>query len=248
MITVNRVSKEYRTIHQKVQAVKDVTLTIEKGEIFGIIGLSGAGKSTLIRLINGLEGSDSGSIGVDDVIINELTESQLNGKRKEIGMIFQHFNLLSSRDVLENVMFPLEIDGMKRDAAKRKAIELLERVGLGDKVQARISQLSGGQKQRVAIARALVNQPKVLLCDEATSALDPKTTLEILALLKELRDQFGLTIMLITHQMEVIESICDKVAFMENGSINHIESLNKGTKENERLKIITDDFFKIKAS
>ncbi len=219
MIRFKNVSKCFSTDDHKVQALEHVNLDIERGDIFGVIGLSGAGKSTLIRVINGLEVIDQGSITVDDVKINGLTASELNEQRKSIGMIFQHFNLLSSRNVFGNVSLPLELIGTKKSERERRIIELLDLVGLNDKIHTPISQLSGGQKQRVAIARALATSPQVLLCDEATSALDPKTTKEVLKLIKTLQEQLKITVVLITHEMNVIKEICNKVAVIEAGHI-----------------------------
>lgn len=227
MIVLENINKIYPN---GLHAVKDVNLKIKKGDIFGIIGLSGAGKSSLIRLINRLEEPTSGKILINDKNILELSKDELLERRKKIGMIFQHFNLLSSRTVEENVAFSLEIAKWdKKDIGKRVA-ELLEIVGLEDKAKYYPSQLSGGQKQRVSIARALANNPDILLSDEATSALDPKTTKSILELLKEIQQKFGLTVVMITHQMEVVKEICNKVAIMsegkivEEGSVHHIFS------------------------
>ncbi|WP_418965992.1 methionine ABC transporter ATP-binding protein [Cetobacterium sp.] len=216
MITLERVNKVYsNTFH----AVKDISLDIKKGEIFGIIGLSGAGKSSLIRLFNGLEPVTSGKIEIEGVDISELPKRELLNKRKKIGMIFQHFNLLKSRTVKENIAFPLEIDGWKKSDIEKRVRELLGLVELEDKGDFYPAQLSGGQKQRVAIARALANNPKILLSDEATSALDPKTTKSILKLIKDIQKKMDLTVVLITHQMEVIREICDRVAVMSKGEI-----------------------------
>lgn len=219
MIKIENLNKTYETKHGQITALKNINLEIPKGEIFGIIGLSGAGKSTLIRTINRLEDPTSGSIFIDDVDITKLTSTELRRLRKEVGMIFQHFNLMSSKTVYKNVSFPLEIAGMKKEKIKSRVLELLELVGLSEKANSHPSELSGGQKQRVAIARALANNPKVLLCDEATSALDPKTTKSILNLLKDIQEKFHLTIVLITHQMEVIREICERVAIIESGEI-----------------------------
>lgn len=216
MIKLENVNKIY---NNKFQAVKDVSLNIEKGEIFGIIGLSGAGKSSLIRLFNGLESLNSGKIEIEGVDISKLPKKDLLIKRKKIGMIFQHFNLLKSRTVKENIAFPLEIDGWSKNKIIERVDELLKLVELEDKGEVYPSQLSGGQKQRVAIARALANNPKILLSDEATSALDPKTTKSILKLIKDIQSKMDLTVVLITHQMEVIREICDKVAVMSKGEI-----------------------------
>lgn len=219
MIKIESLNKIYKTKAGTIDALKDINLEIPSGEIFGIIGLSGAGKSTLIRTINRLEDPSSGSINIDDVDVTGLNSRDLRTLRKEIGMIFQHFNLLSSKNVFKNIAFPLEVSGMKRESIDARVHELLALVELSDKAESFPSELSGGQKQRVAIARALANNPKVLLCDEATSALDPKTTKSILALLKDIQMKFGLTIVLITHQMEVIREICERVAIIEGGKI-----------------------------
>lgn len=216
MIILENVNKIYSN---GFCAVKDVSLNIQKGEIFGIIGLSGAGKSSLIRLFNGLESLNSGSIKIEGIDIVKLSKKDLLEKRKKIGMIFQHFNLLKSRNVKENIAFTLEIAGWKKSDIKNRVNELLDLVELQDKGDFYPSQLSGGQKQRVAIARALANNPKILLSDEATSALDPKTTKSILALIKDIQKKMDLTVILITHQMEVIREICDKVAVMSEGEI-----------------------------
>ncbi len=202
-----------------MQAVDNVSLQIDKGEIFGVIGYSGAGKSTFVRLINRLEEPTEGSITIHDQDITNMPQHLLRTKRQKIGMIFQHFNLLWSRTVLENISFPLEIAGISRKERKEKALELVELVGLTGKEDAYPSQLSGGQKQRVGIARALANDPEVLLCDEATSALDPETTDDILDLLVSINKKLGLTIILITHEMHVIQKICHRVAVMENGKV-----------------------------
>ncbi|MBR8700622.1 Methionine import ATP-binding protein MetN [Fusobacterium sp. DD29] len=216
MIQIRKVNKVYPNGYH---AVKDVSLTIEKGDIFGIIGLSGAGKSSLIRLINRLEEPTSGEIVIDGVEITSLGKSELLERRKKMGMIFQHFNLLSSRTVGENVAFSLEIAGWKKKDIGSRVKELLKVVELEEKIDFYPSQLSGGQKQRVAIARALANNPDILLSDEATSALDPKTTKSILDLIKNIQKKFGLTVIMITHQMEVIRDICNKVAVMSDGKV-----------------------------
>lgn len=219
MIEIKNLSKKFTTGNNEIWAIKDVNLHIKKGEIFGIIGLSGAGKSTLIRCLNRLEEPTNGQIIIDGVDITSLNKVELRNIRKEIGMIFQHFNLLSQKTVFQNIAFPLELEKQDKQIIKTKVNKLLDFVELTDKKDAYPSELSGGQKQRVAIARALVNNPKILLSDEATSALDPQTTDSILKLLKRIRDEFGLTIVLITHQMEVVKDICDKVAIMENGEV-----------------------------
>ncbi len=244
MITLKNINKVYSN---GLHAVKNVNLKIEKGDIFGIIGLSGAGKSSLIRLINRLEEPTSGEIFINNENILALSKTELLNRRKKIGMIFQHFNLLSSKTVEENIAFSLEIANWnKKDIAKRVA-ELLEIVGLEDKAKYYPSQLSGGQKQRVSIARALANNPDILLSDEATSALDPKTTKSILALLKEIQAKFGLTVLMITHQMEVVKEICNKVAIMsegeivEVGGIHHILTEPKADITKELIAHIQDE-------
>jgi len=216
MIQLKYVNKIY---NNGFHAVKDVNLEIQRGDIFGIIGLSGAGKSSLIRMLNRLEEPSSGEIWIEGSNINSLSKMELLEKRKKIGMIFQHFNLLSSRTVAENVAFSLEIANWKKSEIQQRVKEVLDLVKLGDKADCYPSQLSGGQKQRVAIARALANNPEILLSDEATSALDPKTTKSILDLLREIQKKFSLTVVMITHQMEVVREICNKVAVMSNGSI-----------------------------
>ena len=202
-----------------VVALDDVSLTIEDGEIFGIIGLSGAGKSTLVRCINLLERPDAGEVLIDGVDLTGVTKKELLSVRRGIGMIFQHFNLLEQRTVIGNVIFPLEIAGVPRAKAKERAEKLLDIVGLSDRAYSYPSRLSGGQKQRVAIARALATEPKYLLCDEATSALDPNTTGAILALLRKVRRELGVTVVIITHEMEVIDSICNRVAVMDRSRV-----------------------------
>jgi D-methionine transport system ATP-binding protein len=219
LITLENVNKVYHTKSGNVTAVNNVNLQIDKGEIFGIIGYSGAGKSSLIRLLNGLEKPTSGSITVAESQIGSIGGAKLRKARLEISMIFQHFNLLWSRTVRENIAFPLEIAGIKKLERMRRVDELIKLVGLEGRENAYPSQLSGGQKQRVGIARALANNPKVLLCDEATSALDPQTTDSILDLLVDINKRLGLTIVLITHEMHVIRKICHRVAVMENGEV-----------------------------
>ncbi|CAD2073314.1 methionine ABC transporter ATP-binding protein [Phocicoccus pinnipedialis] len=227
MIDILKVSKIFETKSQKIEAVKDVSLTIDKGEIFGIIGYSGAGKSTLIRLLNGLELPTSGEIIIGDDSIGALSKKELRKKRQKVSMIFQHFNLLWSRTVKENIMMPLEIAGLKKEEREKRADELIDLVGLRGREHNYPSELSGGQKQRVGIARALSNRPEVLLCDEATSALDPETTEEVLNLLLEIRETLGLTIVLITHEMEVIRKICDRAAVMEDGRVVEVAPVLK---------------------
>ena len=226
MIEIVNLSKVYENNKTKIKALENINLKINKGEIFGIIGLSGAGKSTLIRTINRLEEPTSGNILIDGENIIKYNNKELRKSRKEIGMIFQHFNLLKSANVFDNIAYPLKICGFKKDYIQKRVYALLELVDLSDKANAYPSQLSGGQKQRVAIARALANNPKILLCDEATSALDPKTTKSILELLKDLQSKLKLTVVLITHQMEVVNQICDKVAVIEKGSIVDVGSVD----------------------
>jgi D-methionine transport system ATP-binding protein len=220
VIRFQEVSKVFQAGKGKeVRALDRVSLTIRRGDIFGIIGHSGAGKSTLLRMINGLEIPTSGSVTVDQRIISGLSNRELRNVRQKIGMIFQHFHLLWSRTVRENVAFPLEVAGVPKSEIKAKVDRLLERVGLAEKADVYPAQLSGGQKQRVGIARALANDPDILLCDEATSALDPETTAAILELLKEIHRETGITLVLITHEMSVVRAICNRMAVMENGRI-----------------------------
>ena len=219
MIRLEHITKTYVNAGKKFNAADDVSLEIGKGEIFGIIGFSGAGKSTLVRCINLLERPDSGKVLIDGKDITALRGAELRRQRKKIGMIFQHFNLFASRTVLQNVIFPIRYSGKSRAELKAKAMELLELVGIADKAGAYPSELSGGQKQRAAIARALASDPEILLCDEATSALDPQTTESILRLLKSLNAKLGITIVMITHQMNVVKEICTRTAVMENGKV-----------------------------
>ena len=219
MIELTHISKNFASGGRTVHAVQDVSLSIGKGEIFGIIGFSGAGKSTLVRCINLLERPTSGSVTVDGKEMTALSARELRQARKKIGMIFQHFNLMPSRTVFGNVAYPLRGSGLSRGQIADKVQRLLELVGIGDKAEAYPKQLSGGQKQRVAIARALANDPNVLLCDEATSALDPQTTKAILRLLKDLNEKLGITVVIITHEMAVVKEICDRVAVMEHGRV-----------------------------
>ena len=218
MITFENITKTYGG-KTHVQALKGISLTIHDGEIFGIIGKSGAGKSTLVRCINMLEKPTTGKVIIDDKELTAMSDSQLRAERKNIGMIFQHFNLLSSRTVFDNIAFPLELAGASKEVIRSKVDSLLELVGLTDRQFNYPSQLSGGQKQRVGIARALASDPKILLCDEATSALDPQTTKSILELLKDINKRLGITIVIITHEMAVIKEICDRVAVIEGGVI-----------------------------
>ena len=219
MIELTHISKNFASGGRTVHAVQDVSLSIGKGEIFGIIGFSGAGKSTLVRCINLLERPTSGSVTVDGKEMTALSARELRQARKKIGMIFQHFNLMPSRTVFGNVAYPLRGSGLSREQIADKVHRLLELVGIGDKAEAYPKQLSGGQKQRVAIARALANDPNVLLCDEATSALDAQTTKAILRLLKNLNEKLGITVVIITHEMAVVKEICDRVAVMEHGRV-----------------------------
>ncbi len=219
MIELRNVNKTFHSEGVTVEAVKNVNIKIEDGEIFGIIGYSGAGKSTLVRCINLLERPTSGEVLVDEVDLTSLSEKNLRNARKGIGMIFQQFNLFSSRTVFQNIEYPLKHSKLTKVEKKKRVEELLRLVELESKAKVYPSQLSGGQKQRVAIARALASNPKILLCDEATSALDPQTTLSILKLLKQLNKQLGITIIMITHEMQVIKEICDRVAVMENGKV-----------------------------
>jgi len=219
MIRLHNVSKTFGTGHRAVTALKNIDLHVPKGQIHGVIGLSGAGKSTLIRCVNLLERPSTGSVFVDDRELTGLSGAELNQARHRIGMIFQHFNLLTSRTVFNNVALPLELMGMKRDAITERVTPLLDLVGLSDKAHQYPAQLSGGQKQRVAIARALASRPRVLLCDEATSALDPQTTGSILELLQDINHKLGLTILLITHEMEVVKTICHRVSLISDGEL-----------------------------
>lgn len=245
MIQLKNVVKTFPAAgkNKEIIALKEVSLEIEKGDIFGIVGYSGAGKSTLLRLLNGLETPTSGTVLVDGKEISRLSERELRFARQKIGMIFQHFHLLWSRTVAENVAFPLEIAGVPKKQIKEKVKHLLEMVGLSERADAYPAQLSGGQKQRVGIARALANDPDVLLCDEATSALDPETTASILRLLKEIHQKLGLTLVLITHEMSVIRAICNKMAVMENGQIvetGPVSEIFKSPKHSLTKKFVQD--------
>ena len=219
IIQIKNVTKTFIGKDNQVEALKGISLDINKGDIYGIIGMSGAGKSTLVRCLSYLEKPTTGTVVVEDQDLSTLTEAELRKVRTGIAMIFQHFNLLMQRSVLDNVCFPMEIVGVKKQAARKRAMELLEIVGLKEKADAYPSQLSGGQKQRVAIARALANTPKILLCDEATSALDPTTTKEILKLLQDINKQYGITIVIITHEMAVVQEICSHVAIIDAGEL-----------------------------
>lgn len=215
MIEIKNVIKSFG----KTQVIKDVSISIKKGEIYGIIGHSGAGKSTLLRCINGLESYDGGSVNVMGKEVSSLNGSSLREFRKDLGMIFQNFNLMQRKNVFDNVALPLEVWGYNKDEINDKVLDLLKLVGLEDKKLSKPSELSGGQKQRVAIARALALNPKILLCDEATSALDPKITKDILVLLSKINKELGITIVIVTHQMEVIKEVCEKVALLDGGEI-----------------------------
>ena len=220
MIDLQHITQRYPTPEGGVfYALKDVSLHIEQGEIFGIIGRSGAGKSTLVRCINLLERPTEGSVVIDGTAMETLSPAALRERRRDITMIFQQFNLLMQRSCLKNICFPMELAGVKKEEAEKRAKELLEMVGLPDKANAYPAQLSGGQKQRIAIARALATNPKVLLCDEATSALDPNTTHAILTLIKDINKKLGITVVVITHQMSVIEEICTRVAILDSGAV-----------------------------
>ena len=219
MIEIKNVCRTFSTGGNSVEALKNVTLTVQDGDIYGIIGMSGAGKSTLIRCINMLERPDEGSVLLDGCDLSKLSEKELRRVRREITMVFQGFHLLMQKNCLKNVCFPLELSGVKKAEAEKRAMELLNMVGLQDKAYAYPSQLSGGQQQRVAIARALASKPKVLLCDEATSALDPTTTQSILQLIREINQTLGITVIVITHQMSVVENICKHVAILDGGEV-----------------------------
>ncbi len=219
MIEIKNLSKTFKTADSSLDALKNVSLTINDGDIYGIIGMSGAGKSTLVRCINMLERPTEGQILIDGVDMGSLSSKQLRDARRNITMIFQGFNLLMQRNCLKNICFPLELEGMKKEEAKKRALELLEIVGLPDKAKAYPAQLSGGQQQRIAIARALATNPKVLLCDEATSALDPNTTHSILNLIRDINKKLGITVIIITHQMSVVEETCNRVAILDNGTV-----------------------------
>lgn len=219
MIELKNISKTFQTADGTVEALKNVNLSIEDGDIYGIIGMSGAGKSTLVRCINMLERPTEGSVIINGVDIGKLGAAELRRERRKITMIFQGFNLLMQRTCIDNICFPLELAGVKKKEARKKAAELLETVGLPDKGGAYPAQLSGGQQQRIAIARALATEPEVLLCDEATSALDPKTTQSILDLIAEINERLGITVIVITHQMSVVEKICSKVAILDGGEV-----------------------------
>lgn len=227
IIRLDGLGKEFKGSQGTVRALEDINLEIVAGEIFGIIGLSGAGKSTLVRCMNFLEAPTEGEVYYDGAPLSKMSEKELRKVRQSMGMIFQQFNLLAQRNVLQNICFPLEIAGTPKEEAKSRARELLGLVGLKDRENAYPSQLSGGQKQRVAIARALATNPKVILCDEATSALDPNTTKAILQLLKEINKTLGVTVIVITHEMSVIEAICDRVAIIDQSRIAEMGNVTK---------------------
>ena len=222
IIEIRDLHKTFGTGQEQVAALDGVSISVDKGEIFGIIGLSGAGKSTLVRCINLLEKPDAGKVLFHGQDLMTMKEKQLRAQRKKISMIFQSFNLLDQRTSLDNICFPLELAGVSRSAARKRAMELLELVGLPDKAKAYPSQLSGGQKQRIAIARALASDPEVLLCDEATSALDPQTTRDVLRLIRDINDRLGITVSIITHDLSVIEEICGRVAILNHGKVAEI--------------------------
>ena len=241
IIKVENLTKTFTSKSGNVEAVRNVNFEVEKGDIFGIIGLSGAGKSTLVRCLNLLEKPTGVKVIVNGKDLTKLSEKELRKERQNIGMIFQHFNLLMQRNVLGNVCFPMEIAGIKKNEAKKRAYELLKIVGLEDKAAAYPAQLSGGQQQRVAIARVLANNPDILLCDEATSALDPQTTKSILELLKKINREEGITIVIITHSMSVVKEICNNVAVLENGvavEIEKTEELFKTPKTDIAKKLV----------
>ena len=245
-LEIRNLCKTFSAKNGSVEALKGVSLSIGKGEIFGVIGLSGAGKSTLVRCMNLLERPDSGDVLLNGESLLSLSNEQLRLRRQKIGMIFQHFNLLEQQTVLENVCFPLEIRGIPKKERREKALELLDKVGLADKAKAYPSQLSGGQKQRVAIARVLANEPDILLCDEATSALDPETTQTILKLLKTIRDSLGITIVVITHEMRVIQQVATRVAVLDGGVVQEegdVDALfaHPKTRAAKRLLLMADE-------
>ena len=243
-ILIQDVSKTFETKDGSVQALNHVSLSIETGDIYGIIGMSGAGKSTLVRCMNFLEVPSEGKVLIDGKSLSEFSPKELRKEREKIGMIFQHFNLLMQKNVLENVCVPLYIQGKKKAEARAKALELLEIVGLADRAKAYPAQLSGGQKQRVAIARALASDPQILLCDEATSALDPQTTSSILELLQDINQKFGITIVIITHQMSVVREICTHVAIMKDGEVKEqglVEEIFSHPKSQVAKELISKD-------
>lgn len=246
IIEVENLTKQFEAGNSKINALNNISLSVEEGEIFGVIGLSGAGKSTFVRCLNLLERPTSGTVLINGKNLQELSSGELRRERQQIGMIFQHFNLLMQRNVLDNVCFPMEIAGIKKREARKKALEYLKTVGLEDKVKAYPVQLSGGQKQRVAIARTLASNPRIILCDEATSALDPQTTRTILDLLRKINKDYGITIVIITHEMRVVEEICDRVAVLDHGKIKELGEVsevftNPKTKAARRLILTRED-------
>ena len=243
-IVIQDVSKTFETKDGSVHALKNVSLSIESGDIYGIIGMSGAGKSTLVRCMNFLEVPTEGKVLIDGKSLSEFSPKELRKEREKIGMIFQHFNLLMQKNVLENICFPLYIQGKKKAEARARAMELLEIVGLADRAKAYPAQLSGGQKQRVAIARALASDPQILLCADATSALAPQTTSSILELLQEINKKFGITIVIITHQMSVVREICTHVAIMKDGEVKEqglVEEIFSHPKSQVAKELISRD-------
>ena len=240
-ILIENVSKSYISKDGSVQALKNVNLAIESGDIFGIIGMSGAGKSTLVRCMNFLEVPTEGTVSIRGKALSDLSEKELRKEREKIGMIFQHFNLLMQKSVLENICFPLYIQGKRKGEARKRAMELLRIVGLEDKAKAYPAQLSGGQKQRVAIARALASDPKILLCDEATSALDVSVQAQIVELLKEMQEKMNISYLFITHDLALVSSFCDRVAVMKNGKVVEVgdakEVINNPMDEYTKLLI-----------
>lgn len=248
MIEIQNLSKTFSTSDGKVEALKDISLTIPDGSIYGIIGMSGAGKSTLVRTINMLERPTSGRVVIDGIDMGQLPDAQLREERRNITMIFQGFNLLMQRNCLKNVCFPLELAGEKKADAQKRAAELLELVGLGDKLKSYPAQLSGGQQQRVAIARALATHPKILLCDEATSALDPQTTQSILSLIRDIHDKLGITVIIITHQMSVVEQICTRVAILNGGEVaeeGEVSSVFSSPKSEAAKRLVYPDGYEL---
>lgn len=246
MIEIKNLTKTFETADGKVEALKKVNIDVNSGDIYGIIGMSGAGKSTLVRCINMLERPSEGDVIIDGVSMSQLKAKELRLKRREITMIFQGFNLLMQRTCLKNICFPLELAGIPKAEAKKKATELLEIVGLPDKANAYPAQLSGGQQQRIAIARALATQPKVLLCDEATSALDPKTTHSILQLIKDINSRLGITVIIITHQMSVVEEICNRVSILDNGEVvetGEVSEVFKAPKSDAAKRLVFPEGF-----
>ena len=247
MIEIKNLCKSFEIADGKVEALKNISLTINDGEIYGIIGMSGAGKSTLVRCINMIERPTTGTVVIDGTDMGSLTEKQLREERRNITMIFQACNLLMQRNCLKNVCFPLELSGVDRHEAEKRAYELLDTVGLKDKAKAYPAQLSGGQRQRVAIARALATHPRVLLCDEATSALDPQTTHSILELIKDINKKLGITVIVITHQMSVVEEICQRVAILDDGQVAEegvVSDVFSSPKSNAAKRLVfPDEFF-----